>query len=156
MASPRKAFLACLLLAMGSCRPDEPASKPSVANGLSGVLRSDYHDGELYFDERYLDSTDTEPESSWSNRTRREMAIQTQLRRLDMATLEGRDKPAKPNLTDSTFERVGRGPLIGYPNQAALLADIYRKIDSLKVLEHLPVTPHNPVYHSLNPDSYGK
>jgi hypothetical protein len=101
-------------------------------------------DKELHFDKRYLDSLDG-PRSA---RTQREMAIYTQIRRLEMSKnprFRAKDsiellKIKEPN--DSIFESAGGGPLRGYRNQAALDADIHRKIDSLKVLEHIPVTPH--------------
>lgn len=100
-------------------------------------------DNELHFDKRYLDSLDG-PRSA---RTQREMAIYTQLRRLEMSkNPRFREKDSTERLkmkqpNDSVFERAGGGPLRGYRNQAALDADIYRKIDSLKVLEHLPIIP---------------
>ncbi len=96
-------------------------------------------DNELHFDKRYLDSLDG-PRSA---RTQRQMAIYGQLRRLEMAkrttksTIAGQKAP-----NDSVFDSTNGGPLLKFPNKEAHLADIYRKIDSLKVLEHIPLTPH--------------
>jgi hypothetical protein len=106
------------------------------------------HDGALHFDERYLDSQDVRPQSA---RIQRELAIQTQLRRLSLVQLAStipakRQASAPPISSDSVFEGVDGGPLLGYPNGQANLADIYRKIDSLKVLEQIPLTPH-PLPH---------
>ena len=112
--------------------PPKPPTPPPAA------------DNELHFDKRYLDSLDG-PRSA---RTQRQMAIYGQLRRLEMvrnplfraADSIARLKMKEPN--DSVFDSTNGGPLRGFPNEAAQLADIYRKIDSLKVLEHIPVTPH--------------
>ena len=112
--------------------PPKPPAPPQAA------------DNELHFDKRYLDSLD-EPRST---RTQREMAIYTQLRRLEMSrNPRFREKSLSEavqhkDLNDSVFESVAGGHLKGYRNQAALDADIYRKIDSLKVLENIPLTPH--------------
>ncbi|WP_046244931.1 hypothetical protein [Hymenobacter terrenus] len=97
-------------------------------------------DGELRFDERYLDSLSAPP-STYSARTWRQLAIRHQLARLEMAS-----RPFPPDLqNDSVSERVeAGGPVVKFPNEAASLADIYHRIDSLKVLEGLPVTPHPP------------
>jgi hypothetical protein len=139
-------LLAAALL-LGACHqptPEDPLAQDRVAAlaGRSpGAYLSPEHDGPLYYDLRYLDSTDTKPENSWSARTRREMAIAQQLRRLELANRPSNRAVAAPG-QDSTWAQSGDGPLIGYPSEAAWRADIYRKIDSLKVLEHLPVTPH--------------
>lgn len=120
---------------------------PEVASGTAkaghppGAILSRDHDGGLYFDERYLDSTDTEPEASWSARSQREMAIFMQLKRLSVAK-RGIVAAGAAAGKDSVWEQVGNGPLVGYRNEAGAFADIYHKIDSLKVLEHIPLTPH--------------
>lgn len=102
------------------------------------------HEGGLYFDERYDDSTHVHPRNA---RIQRQLAIETQFSRLGLARRRASDKdpsrPGAPPITsDSVFEGVSGGPLIGYASEQVLLADIYRKIDSLKVLEHIPLTPH--------------
>lgn len=143
----RLPLLAAAVL-LGACHQPAPKAAPTVdpsraaalAGRSPGANLSPDHDGALYFDLRYLDSTDTEPPSSWSARTQREMAIGRQLARLELAKRPS-SGPVLPG-NDSTWEKPGDGPLIGYPNEAAWRADIYRKIDSLKVLEHLPITPH--------------
>jgi len=49
--------------------------------------------------------------------------------------------PKQPN--DSIYEQIGEGqPSRGFANEADRLADIHRKIDSLKLLEHIPLSPH--------------
>lgn len=120
---------------------------PEVASGTAkaghppGAILSRDHDGGLYYDERYADSTDVRPISA---RTQREIAINTQLRRLHLARL-GEDPTsltATAETIDSVYEQVNGGRLVGYRNVTAQLADIHRKIDSLKVLEHIPLTPH--------------
>jgi hypothetical protein len=76
------------------------------------------------------------------------MAIYTQLRRLEMSKNPRFREKARSgaarhkDLNDLVYEDVGGGLLKGYRNQAALDADIYHKIDSLKVLENIPLTPH--------------
>ena len=98
-------------------------------------------DGELHFDERYLDSLYV-PRSSFSARTWRELAIRHQLTRLKLARIPSPvGEPEGPVSTQTEVD----GPTVVFPNEAADLADIYRRIDSLKVLEHLPVTPHPPL-----------
>lgn len=109
-----------------------------------GAILSQDHDGTLHFDERYLDSQDVRPQSA---RIQRELAIQTQLRRLSLVQRDSANHPERwatiPSISkDSVFEHVNGGPLLGYSNERAHLADIYRKIDSLKVLEHISLTPH--------------
>lgn len=109
-----------------------------------GAILSHDHDGALHFDERYLDSQDVRPQSA---RIQRELAIQTQLRRLSLVKMDSTEHPerwikSQPFSKDSVFEHVNGGPLIGYPNEQAYLANIFRKIDSLKTLEHIPLTPH--------------
>jgi hypothetical protein len=90
---------------------------------------------ELRFDERYLDSISLGP--PYSARTQRQLAILNQLKRLDIAKRSENDS----GQNDSVYEHVGGGPLVGFPNRAAHLADIYRKIDSLKALEYISETP---------------
>lgn len=146
----RTPLLAAALL-LGACHQPAPEAAPAtnrasdraaaLAGRLPGAYLSPNHDGALYYDLRYLDSTDTEPKAAWSARTRREMAIGQQLSRLELAKRPSTGPVVYPG-QDSTWAQSGDGPLIGYPSEAAWRADIYRKIDSLKVLEHLPLTPH--------------
>lgn len=100
-------------------------------------------ENDLKFDMSYYDSIDMTPRSA---RTERELAIFGELQRLDMIRdfrKHDREKGVTPEPdTDSVSERMGDGPLLGFANKAERLADIYRKIDSLKVLEHIPLTPH--------------
>jgi len=101
---------------------------------------------DLRFDERYYDSVQMPNQSP---RTKREWAIYTQLTRLHL-TLPPRNNqgelvpmPAKqPGESDSVFEINGGQPAVGWANEAQELADIHRKLDSLKVLEHIPLTPY--------------
>lgn len=119
---------------------------PSQESALPPPPQAKDHD--LHFDMRYYDSIEMYPQSE---RTKRELAISTQLHRLENATKPLRNKqgqtleeamhiPKHPK--DSIYTRIGDGPLVGFANEAELLADIHRKIDSLKVLEHIPLTPH--------------
>lgn len=104
-------------------------------------------ENDLRFDERYYDSLDAPP-SSYSARTRREQAIAHQLRRLfhmSMSTKYGYhvDTTGQRMRIDSVFDRPDvDGPQVGFRNNDALMADVYRRIDSLKILEHIPLTPH--------------
>ncbi|WP_046243480.1 hypothetical protein [Hymenobacter terrenus] len=137
------------LLLATACHQSAPETAPTpdadraaaLAGRPPGANLSPDHDGALYFDLRYLDSVDTEPKASWSARTRREMAIGQQLTRLRLAKRPSTGTVIYPG-EDSTWEKPSDGPLKGYPSEDAWRADIYRKIDSLKVLEHLHVTPH--------------
>lgn len=145
--STRTSLLAAALLLAG-CHQPAPEAPPAqdsdraaaLAGRSPGAYLSPDHDGALYYDLRYLDSTDTEPKATWSARTRREMAIKQQLRLLDMANRP----PVRPTAPghDSILVQGENSSLIPYPSKAEWRADIYRKIDSLKVLEHLPITPH--------------
>jgi hypothetical protein len=132
------------LLLLTGCPKQEPAlPPPPIARDVVPP------DGGLHFDMRYYDSIEMTPRSP---RTERELAISTQLHRLKYATKPLRNKqgqtleeamhiPKQPN--DSVYEQMGEGnPVRGFANEAELLADIHRKIDSLKVLEHIPLTPH--------------
>ena len=101
-------------------------------------------DNELHFDQRYYDSIDMKPRSA---RTERELAIFTQLQRLEMAkpprNSKGKVLVLPKQSGDSIYEQIGEGnPARGFANETARLADIHRKIDSLKVLEHIPLTQH--------------
>lgn len=100
-------------------------------------------DNELHFDKHYLDSLDQKPRSA---RTQRELAILMQLKRLEMLkpykNKKGDTLLTSKQLNDSVYERTGDGPLIGFRDEVAQRADVYRKIDSLKTLEHIPLTPH--------------
>lgn len=88
---------------------------------------------ELRFDVRYLDSLD-HPRSA---RTQRQLAIEHQLTRLHEAMSSTTSEGA-------VYEQaVEDGPFVGFPTKAARLADINRRIDSLKILEGIPLTPHN-------------
>ena len=119
------------LTLLTGCPQAPPPPAPAVEN-------------DLRFDTRYLDSLDG-PQSA---RTQREMAIYGQLGRLELAKRSNSrykhliDSTGKKDPTDSVFDSSNGGPLVGFPNRAAHFADIYRKIDSLKVLEHIPLTPH--------------
>lgn len=142
----KQSFLACIpLLAaavlLTGCPQHEPPGPPTAGD-------TDLHDGELRLDPLYYDSIEMHPQSA---RTQRQLAISTELHRLEYATKPLRNKqgqtmeeahplPAEPN--DSFYTRIGDGPLVGFANKAQELADIHRKIDSLKVLEHIPLTPH--------------
>ena len=154
--TPARLALVALALSLGlltSCH-EESTQSAAVPQQIGspqrppGAILSRDHDGALYFDERYLDSQDVRPPSA---RIQRELAIQTQLRRLSLVQRALAEPPthnasAPPITSDSVFENVNGGPLLGYPSEQAHLADIYRKIDSLKVLEQIPVTPH-PLLH---------
>ena len=99
---------------------------------------------ELHFDKRYYDSIEMTPRSA---RTERELAIFTQLQRLEMAkpprNSKGQVIVLPKQSSDSIYEQIGEGsPARGFANEMDRLADIHRKIDSLKVLEHIPLTPH--------------
>lgn len=139
------AWAATLLL--GACHQPAPEATPAqdraaaLAGRSPGANLSPDHDGPLYYDLRYLDSTDTEPENSWSARSRREMAIKQELRRLGLAKRPSRGPVLYPG-EDSVWEQRGDGRLIGFLSEKAELADIYRKLDSLKALEHIPLTSH--------------
>ena len=106
-------------------------------------------DNELNFDKRYYDSIEMK---SKSPRTERELAIFTQLLRLerikgDLQNAEGKVLPLSQQPNPPYDERMGDGPLMHFEGKAEALADIYRKIDSLKVLEHIPLTPHPIILH---------
>jgi hypothetical protein len=93
---------------------------------------------------RYYDSIEVYPQSE---RTKRQLAISTQLHRLEDVTKpipnrQGKIVQIPKQKNDSVYEQMGYGPVRGFANEAELLADIYRRIDSLKVLEHIPLTPH--------------
>lgn len=133
------AALLGLLLLTGCPRQEQAPTSPSpVADSIVPP------DGGLHFDGRYYDSIEMTPRSP---RTERELAIYNQLQRLEM-TKPYRNKkgqvvplPKQPN--DSIYEQIGEGqPSRGFANEADRLADIHRKIDSLKMLEHIPLTPH--------------
>lgn len=101
-------------------------------------------DNELHFDRRYYDSIEMKHRSP---RTERELAIYTQLLRLDrikqdLQNAEGKVDPLSQQPNPSFDERIGDGPLMHFKGKAEALADIYHKIDSLKVLEHIPLTPY--------------
>jgi hypothetical protein len=101
-------------------------------------------DNELHFDKRYYDSIEMTPRSA---RTERELAIFTQLQRLDhikrdLQNAEGKIDPLSQQPNPPFEERVGDGPIMHFAGKEEALADIYHKIDSLKVLEHVPLTPH--------------
>ncbi len=129
------------LLLFTGCPSQEqapPLTPPPVADSVVP------HDGGLHFDGRYYDSIEMTPRSP---RTERELAIYNQLARLEMIKPYRNKKgqivstPKQPN--DSIYEQIGEGnPSRGFANEAERLADIHRKIDSLKILEHIPPTPH--------------
>ena len=127
-------------LLVSGCRYEHNQEVQSAPKG--GAILSKEHDGALYFDERYLDSQDVRPQNA---RIQRQWAIYTQLRRLDLSKQAAKASVSHAGpapTSDSVFEHVNGGSLVGYANEQALSADIYRKIDSLKKLEHLPITPH--------------
>ena len=112
--------------------PPKPPTPPPAA------------DNELHFDKRYLDSIDMEPRSA---RTERELAIFIQLKRLenikqDLLNAEGVLVPLSQQPNPPFDESIGGGPTKHFAGKAEALADIYHKIDSLKVLENIPLTPH--------------
>lgn len=99
---------------------------------------------ELHFDKRYYDSIEMTPRSA---RTERELAIFTQLQRLerikeDLLNAEGQLVPLSQQPNPSIDESIGGGPVRHFAGKAEALADIYHQIDSFKVLEHIPLTPH--------------
>ncbi|WP_156176288.1 hypothetical protein [Hymenobacter terrenus] len=119
------------LLLLTGCPTHEPASPPPPPQAKGN---------ELHFDMRYYDSIEM---TLQSERTKRERAIFDQLARLDMTKPPPKHVRIKmPDPTDSIYEHAAGGPVRGFANKAELLADIHRKIDSLKVLEHIPLTPH--------------
>lgn len=101
-------------------------------------------DNELHFDMRYIDSID----NPRTERSKRELEIWHQLARQKLARpLLARyglqsDTTGQYQRNDSTTEQIGEGPFVRWRSKAAWRRDINRKIDSLKVLEHLPITPH--------------
>lgn len=103
-----------------------------------------YADKDLHFDPRYYDSLD----NPRTERAKRERAILHQLSRQKMArplvSYYGfrHDTTGDYYSHDTVYEHVGGGPLVRWKSQAAQRQDINRKIDSLKILEHLPLTPH--------------
>lgn len=159
---PAAPLVAALLLSgLSACDPRAPVAKPGTPGEVParppGARLSPEHDGALHYDLRYLDSFSVKP---WSARTQRELALARQLRRLDMAKWSAKQQakrdsataknPVQPNgstavsdsVWDTPFHDGVDGHLVGYPNETARMADIYRRIDSLKVLEHIPLTPH--------------
>ena len=101
-------------------------------------------ENDLKFDTLYYDSIYLPHRSA---RTERERAISIQLDRLDGIRehrKHDREKGVTPRPdTNAIGEQIGSGnPVRHFANKAALLADIYHQIDSLKVLEHIPLTPH--------------
>lgn len=82
-------------------------------------------------------------------RALRQLAIYHALSRLknvrdtEKGNIDGHPIPAEaldPNAPIT--EGIGGGPKITYPNFAAYKADVEHDIDSLKVLEGIPLTPH--------------
>ena len=138
---------ALLVLSSGACNR-QAATPPAAARTVvsrqaqARVIQRAIRDPEvgLYFDEAYLDSLDHPP---YNERIQRQLAIRIQLTRLRLEVYADEDyKDKKVSLADSIYEGAGDDrPRIGFANRAAHLADIYRKIDSLKVLEHQPLTP---------------
>lgn len=136
----------CLLIALcisaGGCKDEDSRTVQSATLRDSGPILSREHDGKLHFDERYLDSQNVRPQNA---RMQRQFAIQTQLYRLNLAKRAASQPPnsyGPPPTSDSVFESANGGKLRGWVNNRAQLVDIYRKIDSLKKLQHLPITPH--------------
>ena len=133
--------LSCLV----SCQTDPATSSAPRTLEVSQPANSL---AQLHFDKRYADSIRLGP--PYSARTRRQMAIQDQLARLVMVEQElilvgQQDAAGLMAGQDSVHEYVG-GRLVGhFVTPAAQLADIHRQLDSLKVLEHIPLTPYLPL-----------
>ena len=103
-----------------------------------------FKDHDLHFDMRYYDSIDMDHRSA---RTERERAIFTQLQRLediekDFLNAEGKLVPLSQQPNPPIEESIGGGPVRHFAGKAEELADIYHKIDSLKILEHISPAPH--------------
>ena len=118
-----------------ACTAPEPAALPQPPPSLE--------ENDLKFDMRYYDSIEMTPRSA---RTERQLAIFRQLQRLDMVRefrKHDRERGVTPEPdTNAIYEQVSGEPAVRFPSKAAALADNYRKIDSLKVLENIPLTPH--------------
>lgn len=100
---------------------------------------------ELHFDPDSLEFNSLHPNA----RVLRQRAIYFALNRLksvrdtEKGNIDGHPIPAEaldPNAPIT--EGIGNGPHITYPNFAAYKADVEHDIDSLKVLEGIPLTPH--------------
>ena len=127
--------LSVVAVLLAGCTPDAPPPPPPPPLAQN-------HD--LHFDMRYYDSIEMEPQSE---RTKREAAIYKQLERLRMAqphrNKQGKTVPMPKAPNDSLYEQIGEGkPARGWANAAERLADIHHQMDSLKVLEHIPITPY--------------
>lgn len=134
-SATRSQLVALLLLsaALGGC----PQTPPPQATAPPPAPQ------ELTFDRQYYDSISLPPPRS--ARTERQLAIFMQLQRLRMTqpyrTQQGQVVPTGEQSSDSVYEQLGVGqPRRGFANKAQELADIHRKLDSLKVLEHIPLT----------------
>lgn len=143
-----------LLLVLGSCQHDaaspdhaaqmeqsiRAAEAAKVARTAAGPILSRRHDGGLYFDERYLDSIDAGP--PYSARTLREKEIDKMLGWLDLVQMPiPSDFGEHENPNDSTSLSSG-SETIQFANRQQKLKYIYHRIDSLKILENIPLTPH--------------
>lgn len=109
--------------------------------------RSVVKDNNLHFDMRYYDSIEMTPRSA---HTERELAIFIQLQRLEsvernLLNAEGKLVPLSQQPNPSIEESMAGGPVQHFAGKAELLADIRHKMDSLKVLEHIPLTLYPPL-----------
>jgi hypothetical protein len=124
------------LLLLTGCPQSPPQTPPQAQHPVA-------QDNDLHFDMRYYDSIEMTPRSP---RTERELAIFIQLQRLKMTkpfrNKQGQIVPTPESPNDSVYTQIGGSKAAGFANQAEEIADIQRKIDSLKVLEHIPLTPH--------------
>jgi hypothetical protein len=121
-------------LLLAGCSQSSPQAPPQ---------RPLFKDHGLHFDVRYYDSIRMTPRSA---RTERQLAIFTQLQRLedierDFLNAEGKPVPLAQQPNPPINEQIGDGPVRHFAGKAEQLADIYRKIDSLNVLEHISPTP---------------
>jgi hypothetical protein len=115
-----------LMILLAGCSQSSP---PQIETAIPDAFG-------LHFDRRYLDSISIGP--PYSARTQRQMAIYVQLTRWN--SLKSPYHHVDGGSNDSTVEFVG-GKRKAFATRAAHLADIRRKIDSLKVLERIPLNP---------------
>ena len=137
MKQSRFLLLGSLTLSLVGCQldPGLPSGRP-----VAPAMPAKAAPPELRFDERYDDSIGLGP--PYSARTQREMAIYYHLTRLKLVTFGAKYDNGIPS---NVSEHMGDGPFHNFPSKEAQLADIYRNLDSLKVLEHIPLTPYPPL-----------
>lgn len=128
------------LVLLTGCPQTPPEAPPQPQHPLT-------KNNTLHFDMRYYDSLEIPPRSA---RTERELAIYIQLTRLeyieeDLLNAEGKLVPLSQQPNPSIDESMAGGPVQHFAGKAELLADIRHKMDSLKVLEHIPLTPYPPL-----------